>query len=126
MDTSAQMDVYAGRELTMVSLQANPVSGNDARDCDIVVQTRLTRTNPFEQLIQITRHNDQLFGRLNLLRTRLARARVYADDPCANRSLATVLVDDARRRFADVLVQVRSNRLEALGILRACGQIGSL
>lgn len=77
--------------------------------------------SPLGRLIQIMRGNDDLMGRLEVQGRRLARARAYAVDPDANPALATALVEHERAGYANLLGTLRANRVEALGILRACG-----
>jgi hypothetical protein len=86
-----------------------------------VVAGQSAGANPLERLIRIMRENDQLLGRLEALGRRLGQARAYADDPGSNPMLSTSLVEHARAGYAKVLDRLRSNRVEAMGILRACG-----
>jgi hypothetical protein len=86
-----------------------------------VAAGRSAGANPLQRLIRIVRENDELLGRLETLGRRLGQARAYADDASSNPTLAAGLVEHARAGYAKVLEQLRSNRVEALGILRACG-----
>ena len=78
-------------------------------------------TNPLERLIRIVRQNDDLLGRLEVQGRRLVRAREYASDPESSPALAGALVNHARNGYENLLGLLRSNRAEAVGILRACG-----
>jgi hypothetical protein len=86
-----------------------------------VAAGRSAGANPLQRLIRIVRENDELLGRLAVLGRRLGQSRAYADDPRSNPSLSAALIEHARAGYAKVLEQLRSNRVEALGILRACG-----
>jgi hypothetical protein len=86
-----------------------------------VAQGGSAGVNPLQRLIRIVRENDELLGRLEVLGRRLGQARAYADDPGSNPSLSAALVEHARAGYAKTLELLRSNRVEALGILRACG-----
>jgi hypothetical protein len=108
----------------MVKMNAVPVSGKMWVGRVEATRGRATGPNPFERLVEIMRQNEQLLERLKVLGTRLQRARDYANDPESNPSLATTLVAHARTRYAEVVAQVRANRVESIAILRACGRIG--
>jgi hypothetical protein len=86
-----------------------------------VVQGSPAGANPLQRLIRIVRENDELLGRLEVLGRRLGQSRAYADDPGSNPSLSAALVEHARAGYAKTLELLRSNRVEALGILRGCG-----
>ena len=110
----------------MVRISDRPVNGIAMADLTRMRDGRNGGVNPLERLVQITRSNDELLGRLPDLAVGLARARAYSDDPKANPTLAVALVDHARGLYAGALASLRANRAEAIRILRACGQIGAM
>ncbi len=73
----------------------------------------------FGRLVQIMQENDALYAALAPLNDRLMRAWVYAAAPGSNALLADALVRQARAKHAEVVVLIRRNRAEALGILGA-------
>jgi hypothetical protein len=112
-----------GRRTTMVRTMTACVGGMKPTVVGVnsLVAGGSAGANPLERLIRIMRENDQLLGRLEAVGRRLGQARAYADDPGSNPSLSTTLVEHARAGYAKVLDKLRSNRVEALGILRSCG-----
>jgi hypothetical protein len=82
---------------------------------------RFERTNALGRLVQLMRLNEGLLGRAEVLRGRLLRAREYASDPLSDSRLGNALLEHTRAGYAAVLGELRSNRAEALSILRDCG-----
>jgi len=112
----------------MMVRTSNPANGMIRRDrgCGAVETSPgrpaiVAGRNPFGRLIAITRRNDSLLRRAEVLGERVGRARAYAAGHGSGRGLATATVEHAKALYADVLDELRGNRAEALEILRACG-----
>lgn len=78
-----------------------------------------TPNDAFAKLTRLVASNDRESAELQRLNERLAQARAYAADPCANPILAQAYLERVRNRRARVLAVLRANRLEAREFL-AC------
>lgn len=73
--------------------------------------------NPLEELIQLTRSNDDLLAQIKAARRRLGQALAYAADPEARHDLGTALVCLALRKQMRLESRLRANRSQGLTIL---------
>jgi hypothetical protein len=108
----------------MVRALAIPEDGMTAMGLsDVANAPRQPRAaNALGRLVEIMKRNEDLLLRVEILRKRMARARAYATDPLSESALANGLLEHTQSGCAAVLGELRDNRVEALAILRACGQ----